>query len=406
MRVILASADPRLSSGSPYWPIHTHAPAPRPPLDGAAECDVAIIGGGITGSLIAYQMVAAGLNTVLVDKGRFGSGSTGASTALISYEFDSMLTTLIDQVGERSAIRAYELSREATSRLKRLVHDLEDPCDYDDKSSMRITNRKADFDAFEREMRMRNRHGLTVRLLGEKELAAEFGVTAALAMVSDTASQIDPLKLTYRLIRRAVQNGLRAYEDTRITRIEADSKSVNLGSSGGSMIRAKYVVFATGYESERYLSAKSERTTDYCFVSHPLKSLGKLGKCHFVENADDYLYLSTFGNRIMVGQEGRTFHSPAVRARSMERRSREILEKIGLYLPDLKLSVDYHWAGTFTNSPDSLPYLGITKDLPRTFFALGYGGNGIASSAVLAPILVDLVQGKKNADARIFRLER
>lgn len=395
-----------MSSGSPYWPIHTHAPAPRPPLEGAAECDIAIIGGGITGSLIAYQMVAAGLNTVLVDKARFGSGSTRASTALISYEFDSMLTTLIDQVGERSAIRAYELSREATSRLKRLVHDLEDPCDYDDKSSIRITNREADFAAFDKEMRMRNRHGLPVRLLAEKELETEFGVTAALAMVSDTAAQIDPLKLAYRLIQRAVSNGLRAYEDTRITTIDAGSKSVALTSSSGSLIQARHVIFATGYESERYLPTKSKVTTDYCFVSNPLKSLGKVGRCHFVENADNYLYLSTFGNRIMVGQEGRAFHSPAERARSMEKRSKEILEKIGQYLPDLKLTVDYHWAGTFTNSPDSLPYLGIKEELPRTYFALGYGGNGIASSAVLAPILVDLVQGKKNLDARIFRLDR
>src|SRR5688572_6878788 len=127
MRTVLSSSDPKLTTGSPYWPERNEKREQYPELIGDLSCDVIVIGGGITGALIAYRMIRAGLKTVLVDKGRFGSGSTRASTALISYEFDTMLSDLVERIGERSAVRAYKLCYEATSRIKELVHELEDP---------------------------------------------------------------------------------------------------------------------------------------------------------------------------------------------------------------------------------------------------------------------------------------
>lgn len=407
MRTLLSSADSQLTSGSPYWPLRGDAGKSRPALTGEESCDVVIIGGGITGALIAYRMVAAGLDTVLVDKGRFGSGSTSASTALISYEFDMMLSDLIECVGERSAVRAYKLCYEATSRIKELVHELEDPCDYEDKVSIRITNDEADFESLKKEARLRNRHRMGVELVDRRELQSRYGITAALGLLSDNAAQIDPFTLTHRLIDRGARKGLRAFERTKVTTFESTRNEVTLSTAQGAKIRAKHVLFATGYESEKYLGkTKSTRTTDFCCISHPLKSMGKLGKCHVVENMEYYLYLSTFGNRVMVGLEGRSFYFPGERSRLMARRTRELLERVQEYLPSLEFTVAYRWASTFTNSPDSLPSIGTVSSLPGALFALGYGGNGIASSAMMAPILLDLVLKGSSPDAEVFRLDR
>ena len=406
MRTVLSSAESRLTSGTPYWPVRTDPPT-YPPLAEDAWCDLAIVGGGITGALIAHRAVGAGLSSLLVDKGRFGAGSTCASTALIGYEFDVMLSDLIEQAGENDAVRAYQLCYEATARLKDLVEELEDPCDYDTKLCVRITDKKDDAASFEKEAKVREKHGFKMQLCDRAELLKRFGLYAFLGLVSENAAQIDPFKLASRLIKTAAQRGLRAYEKTRVSSYEPAKEGISLKTAGGQTIRAKQLVFATGYQTVKYLPKKAtELTTDFCFISHPVENMAKLSKCHVVENEEDYFYLSTFGDRVMVGMQGPTFYLPRERAKLLDKRTKEVMDRVAVHIPDIELTVDHHWAGTFANSPDSLPYLGEAKRLLGAYCALGYGGNGIASSAMLAPILLDIVQGKNNLDARIFRFER
>lgn len=73
---------------------------------------------------------------------------------------------------------------------------------------------------------------------------------------------------------------------------------------------------------------------------------------------------------------------------------------------DLPFKVDYSWGGTFIETDDGLPYIGSIKQLSHTYFALGYGGNGITFSQLAADILADLLLGRKNKDAEIFSFDR
>lgn len=407
MRTILSSSDAQLSTGTPYWPQHNPSPHRYPRLTIDLTCDVAVVGGGISGSLIAYRLAKAGLSTILLDKGRFATGSTRASTALISYEFDFMLSELSTRIGEKAAIRAYQLCFEATSKIKQLVHELEDPCDYQDKVAIRVSNNGPDFKDLERESKIRNKHDMPTELIGKDDLQQRYGITAAVGLVSTNAVQVDPFKLTHLLVSRATHHGLQAFEGTRVTAFESTKSELEIATAQGSKVRAKHVIFATGYESEKYLGkTKATLTTDYAFISHQIQNLGKLEKCHMVENADDYLYLSTFGDRVMVGLEGKSFHYPAERTRHMAHKVKQIQARLAQYLPDLDPTPEYHWASTFANSPDSLPYIGTSPKFPGAYFALGYGGNGIASNATLAPILQDLVEKGKSPDAKLFSLDR
>lgn len=407
MRTILSSSDPALTSGTPFWPERAKAPTTHVSLRHDASCDVAVVGGGISGALIAYRLAKGGIDSVLIDKKWFGAGSTSASTALVSYEFDLTLSELSERIGIKSAVRAYELSYQSTQQIGHLVEELQDVCDYDQKVAIRISSKPADRDALCKEADLRNRHGFPVEFLERAILNAKFGVEAHMGLVAENAAQIDPLKLTHRLIDRARSSGLRTFERTRITKIESDSKRVHLSTANGHTIHVQYAIFATGYESEKYLGGSgSKLTTDFCFITRPCHHLGKLAKCHFVENRDDYLYLSTFGDRIMVGLEGQTFYYPAARTRKMKAKLQEIRERLSEYLPSLEIEPEHSWASTFANSRNSLPYIATLPRHPRAYFALAYGGNGIASSGLLAPILVELIRTGKNQDAKLFRLER
>src|SRR6476661_9998319 len=102
-----------LTSGTPLWQTLIGLPAAYPRLRRDRRCDVAVIGGGITGALVAHRFAREGIHTVLLEAGEVARGSTAATTALIQYEIDTHLADLIERVGAEPAVRAYRLCLEA-----------------------------------------------------------------------------------------------------------------------------------------------------------------------------------------------------------------------------------------------------------------------------------------------------
>src|SRR4029078_11803192 len=114
-----------LRSGHPFWLLKNGLLADYPSLKHNESCEVAVIGGGITGApaayhlvqergetgagitgaLAAYYLVQEGVETVLVDKRDIGGGITAASTALLQYEIDTELHHLIVSWGGATAAR-------------------------------------------------------------------------------------------------------------------------------------------------------------------------------------------------------------------------------------------------------------------------------------------------------------
>ncbi len=124
-------------------------------------------------------------------------------------------------------------------------------------------------------------------------------------------------------------------------------------------------------------------------------------------NTDDpYLYMRlTRDNRIIIGGRDERFSTKT---------SREIFQKKALLLqkdfakifPDLQFNSEFAWSGTFGKTKDALPYIGEYSKTPNTYYALGFGGNGITFSVVAAQIITDLIKGKLNRDAEIFSFSR
>jgi len=97
-----------LKSGYPFWAIKNGLMHAFPPLQADLRCDVAIIGGGITGALIADELAAHGHDVGVVDQRDIGWGSTSASTALLQYEIDTHMVDLAKRNGEDDAVLAYQ----------------------------------------------------------------------------------------------------------------------------------------------------------------------------------------------------------------------------------------------------------------------------------------------------------
>lgn len=123
-------------------------------------CDVAVVGGGVSGALIALTLARAGLDVVVVDRRQPGLGSTAASTAMIQYEIDTPLRELRDKIGARRAIRAYRRSLKAVADLKALIAAEKIHCDWRDRDAVYLAGNKLGYRALQLEAAARRRVGL------------------------------------------------------------------------------------------------------------------------------------------------------------------------------------------------------------------------------------------------------
>lgn len=74
-----------------------------PPLGHDAACDVAVIGSGIAGLSIAYELTRLGQQVIVIDRGPIGMGMTARSTAHLSSSLDDLYINLIRIHGRDTA---------------------------------------------------------------------------------------------------------------------------------------------------------------------------------------------------------------------------------------------------------------------------------------------------------------
>src|SRR4051812_21798084 len=105
----------QLWSGAPYWLLRDGLINPEPiPV---RDCDVAVVGAGITGALIADALTSNGLGVTVLDRRSPGEGSTAVSTGILTYELDVELTELVERIGETRAVRAYRAAVEGVRMM-------------------------------------------------------------------------------------------------------------------------------------------------------------------------------------------------------------------------------------------------------------------------------------------------
>ena len=184
-----------LRSGETVWQVKDAPLEVRPRLRRDERCDVAIVGAGITGALIAYELTKAGLHCILLDKNEAGAGSTLASTALLSYELDLPLFQLASRIGETDAAAGYCACQEAIGKLQRIIAELGGPGEFRHRKSFYFAESAEDVPDLESEYAIRNKHGLPVDLLRPEEIGQLFSFSRPAALLTHSAGEIDVVLL-------------------------------------------------------------------------------------------------------------------------------------------------------------------------------------------------------------------
>ena len=213
---------------------------------------------------------------------------------------------------------------------------------------------------------------------------------------------------THNLLQYSIKKGLQVYDRTTISTISHSSRGVALVVESGYRIKSRKLIYATGYEVVKYIDKPIVKLQSiYATISETLSLVRPYWKADMLiwNTADPYLYMRTTpDNRIMVGGRDEDFYSPTKRDVLIAAKTKNLTNDFQKVFPHINLIPEFSWTGTFGATKDGLPFIGSYKKLANSYFALGFGGNGITFSLIAAEIIADLITGKKRMMHVFFHL--
>jgi glycerol-3-phosphate dehydrogenase len=207
--------------------------------------DVVVIGGGVTGAGIARDLSLRGLSVLLLEKGDWGAGTSGASSWMIhggprylEYDWDTTRLSCID------AGHIVTIARNLVYRVVFLIPVL--PHDRNNIERMETA-----MEVYDRFQPLKKAHPHR-RLTGDEARHAEPGLSPdVIGAVTLEEWGVDPHRLVYANVQDAVAHGARALNHTRVTDLIRDGGKVigvRYRASDGAVTeaRARVVVNAAG----------------------------------------------------------------------------------------------------------------------------------------------------------------
>jgi glycine/D-amino acid oxidase-like deaminating enzyme len=397
-------------SSEAFWLLRNGIGDAGAQLDESIDCDIAIIGAGITGALVTDALVATGKRIVVLDARDVAQGSTAASSALLQYEIDSHLVDLVKTLGAESAMRTYRACADSFALLEKRFPELLPQSGYERRQSLYLATDEKAVPVLKAELAARRGIGLACEWLEGETLRARFGCLRPGAILSSLGAQVDPYRLTRALFAASTRHGVRLFARTKVVRTEEGADALRLHTADGHVVAAAHVVVCAGYESQGFLQHDIANINNtFALVTEPVARPERLATLPLIwESARPYLYIrGTPDGRLMVGGADVPFSSNAARDLLLPRQVRKLTEQYReLFGEDLP-KIAYAWAGSFAETRDGLPYIGRAPGTnPRLQFALCYGGNGITCSVHAGDMIRAGLDGRVHPLDDVFGFKR
>lgn len=230
--------------------------APRPPLDGSTDADVAILGAGLTGLWTAYYLLGRdpSLRVVIVEREVAGFGASGRNGAWCAPDLNISISRLARLHGEDAARRMQQATYDAVDEVGRACDAAGIDAGFHKGGEIIVARGPQGVPGLEDSLREYQRFGFgdRYRLVDAGELSDRIRIAGAVrALVSDGAAVVHPGRLTRGLARVVEGMGARIAEGTTVTGFRARDGSgrATLVTDRGD-VRAGVVVLA----GEAYLA--------------------------------------------------------------------------------------------------------------------------------------------------------
>ncbi|GJD61932.1 NAD(P)/FAD-dependent oxidoreductase [Methylobacterium frigidaeris] len=388
--------DPR-SHG--LWERTAPPAPPTAPLDGRIAVDVAIVGGGFTGTSAALHLAEAGARVALLEGVEIGFGGSGRNVGLVNAGMWVMPDDLPGELGELYGSRLLDLLGGAPSVVFDLIERHGIACEAERRGTLHCAVGRKGLAELQERARQWQARGAPVRLLDAEETARTIGTRAyAGALLDARAGTIQPLAYARGLAAAAIAAGARIYTASPVVAVTDAGTNWRLDTRHGSVEAPSVVVATNAYTSAVWPEIRAElvHLPYFNMATAPLGD--NLRRSILPERQgvwDTKSVLSSFRfdrqGRLVFGSVG-ALRGPGVAIhRDWGRRA------LARLFPQLRgVPFETEWYGQIGMTANNLPRF---HRLGRNVVSFsGYNGRGIAPGTVFGRCLAGLVQGTIGED--------
>lgn len=407
---------------------------------------VAVVGAGVIGAAIAFELQRRGLQVTLIDKGEPGRGTSYGNMASVALDFAAgsgpstwrkipgwlldpegpvwlrpsyalkMLPWFLRFIaaGRPSRLREIEdagmsLSAHALSDFRAMLSAIDTPGLMTDEGCLAIYETEAEFAGDRGHVEMMRRYGFKFDVLDGgaiRELEPTLSPSIPKAvLLPDNKSIRNPYELVVKLAASARALGASFVSGVvRNIQKSGDGTAVVL-LEDGQRITTDFVVLAAGVHT-RTLAAK---------LGEPIPLETERGyHTQIMKPGIDMRYSVIWPHRAFMItptaggiRVGGNVELAGLDAAPDFRRPRVLVRHAQRAVPGLKVEDTTEWMGHRPSLPDTIPIISSSSKMPGVWYATGHGHLGLTYSATTARLIADMVTGAKLAvDVTPFRINR
>jgi len=390
-----------------YWLDRPERPEPLPPLDGAVDTDLAIVGGGFTGlwAAVLAKERDPDREVVLIEADAVAEHASGRNGGFVDSSITHGLANGLQHFPDE--IETLEaLGRENYQGLVASLarHGIE--ADYESTGTLNVATRPHELAHLRALQPTRARYQPDAQWLDQDAVRAEVRSPTYLGGYWRRADcgVLDPAKLAWGLRRAALGLGVRIFEGTPMRALDRSGAALVVRCPRGTL-RARQLLLATNAFRGPLLGMRYQviPVWDYVLVSEPLsqaqraavgwrnrQGLGDSG-------ARFHYYRLTADQRILWGGYDAIYHFRSGMRREYQQRveSQQLLARHFFEtFPQLEgLRFTHRWGGPIATSTRFTVSIGSALGR-RVAWAIGYTGLGVGTSRFGARAALEQLAGK------------
>ncbi len=373
-----------------------------PALDRDIDCDVCVVGAGITGISTAYQLHEAGFNVVHIDKQEPIHLASGNTTAKFTFQHDVIYSEIIKNYDLNKAKLYYEAQAAGLNLVRSLIKKHAIDCDFQETSAIIFAESEKPFEEILEEKSAYEQLNIPHEIIYD----LPFNMTGKGGLKVDFQFELNPVKYLDSLITYLLKNDVPIFKNTEAKSVESDGDVIKIEIEEHKVIRCKKLVIATAYpffEGNGYYFTRLEALRSY-LLAFPIK-----------EHLDDHYMMITHGSSpfslrmshtdgidyLLVGGQG---HKVGQADSEMDSYKRLVdFARTHFEVGDPM----FRWSAQDYKSVDKIPYIGnLTADEKNIFVATGFNKWGMSNGSFASILITDLITGTPSMYEELFNPAR
>lgn len=391
----------RRRSGSLYRNGEAFTTQIRGDIRGKLHAETIIVGGGVIGCAIAYELASRGKEVILIERARIASETSSAAAGMLAADSETFHTTVMSKLAYESRKRLHqqkeqlellsgiEIGLQQSGFITPFRNEAEMKTYSDSRRSTVLPTEQIWWDHSKLQ---REAPWISKETFGALYRASE--------------SELLPVNLARAYAGAAQTMGAKVIEGVQNVSLIADSSGIQGVETSIGRLTCKHVVVAAGLQGGEML-----KQVGLNLPTLPVK--GEIAAIQFPKHDADYrpdktvyadnVYIVPKANgEVWIGATslpGRSDREVTVEG------IQKLLASAAGWVPGIQQAQFIRaWAGVRPSTPDGLPYLGASKSIPGLYTAFGHYRNGILLSAITGSLMADLMAGHSSEELGIDEL--